>query len=161
MSIVAAGCPAVYCPLQDRAVSPAGTELRQSMEQAIQAPPDRVTSFLTAVGNALRKGQESEGVLLSVDTYTRMAEFVSMLPSDIPLPEIVVESGDQIGLDWHRGARRVLALTINETSFIGYSALLGHEPIYGRAPFAGTVPETVAHLLRRVLENDSAPSSAA
>jgi hypothetical protein len=31
-----------------------------------------------------------------------------------------------------------------------YAALIGAEPVHGRAPFAGVLPETLSFLLRRI-----------
>lgn len=133
-------------------MSAVGVALRASMQQAIAPPPDdnRTDVILQRIAAALRKGQTDEGVLVSLAPYTRMFEFLTVLPRFVGVPEIVVESDHQIALDWDLGARRQLSLTINETTYVGYAALLGHEPIHGRAPFAGSVPETVAHLLQRL-----------
>jgi len=68
----------------------------------------------------------------------------------VPPPEIVVESESEIGLDWHEGHRRVLTLTVDGTPYLGFAALSGDEPLHGRAPFAGTLPETLAYLFRRL-----------
>ncbi len=152
MSIVASGSSASYSPVQDRAISEVGAALRASMQQAIASPPNdnRTDIILQRIAAALRAGHANEGVFVSIVPYTRMFELLTLLPRSIDVPEIVVESENQIALDWDLGARQQLSLTINGTTFIGYAALIGHEPIHGRAPFAGTVPETVAHLLQRL-----------
>ncbi len=156
MTVMAVGCTNVYSPLQDRAVSDAGTALRESLESAIDSPPsERLADMVNAIGAALRHGYETEAVLVDIDAYGRMIEFLSVLPSSVPLPGIVVESATQIGLDWDQGARRTLSVTVTETPYLGYAALLGHEPLYGRVPFAGQVPETVEHLLRRIFPTSS------
>jgi hypothetical protein len=160
VSTIAAVCSASYSPIQDRAISQAGCDLRDSIQRA-SAPPTgepRINEILRLVAQALRQGQKDEGALVSIDRYRQMIEFLQVLPQEVPVPEIVVESDNQIGLDWDRGRRRIVALTLNETGYIGYSALVGHEAIHGRAPFAGYMPETVSHLLQRLLS--AADSSA-
>jgi hypothetical protein len=153
MSITTGCSIGTYSALQDRALGPDGTELRNSIEAAIAPPrPPRTLELLEKIGAALRKGKETEGVMVAVEPFGRMVELLTVLPADIPLPNLVVESESEIGLDWELNARRVLTVTVNPTPFIGYAALLGHEPVYGRVPFAGQIPETVAFLLRRVYQ---------
>jgi hypothetical protein len=151
MSVVAAGLSTSYSPVQDRALSPVGGDLRASMQRAINNPEtdNRTSTILQRVASALKNGRDEEAVLVSLDAYTHMFEFLTLLPRHVPIPEIVVESEHQIGLDWEREHQQ-LALTINETTYIGFSALLGYEPVYGRTPFAGSVPETIAFLLQRL-----------
>jgi hypothetical protein len=159
MSFVVASCPGgIYSPSQDTALSPAGKELRDSIEIALnprsETPEDDVTALLTRVGAALKKGSDSEGVLIDVEPFGRMFDLLRTLPRKIPLPDIVVESEHEIGLDWGRGPRQVLSLTIDETPFIGFAALIGHEPIHGRALFAGNLPEILAHLFSRLYSSE-------
>jgi len=157
MSLALSACPhSVYAPAQDRAVGPDGAELRDSIERAV-APPepsDRTTAILLRVTAALKKGTDLEGVFVNASSFGRMCDLLSALPLDLPLPEIVVESGNALGLDWQNGRRRVISLTVDETPFIGFAALIGHETHHGRAPFAGDPPTTITDLLRRVYPTD-------
>jgi len=104
---------------------------------------------------ALKKGTDVEGVLVKAESFGRLCDVLGAIPSDAPLPEIVIESEDEIGLDWQSGSRRVLSLTIDGSPFIGFAALIGHETHHGRAPFAGDLPKTLTDLLRRVHPIDS------
>ena len=130
--------------VQDRALGADSAELRESIEEAA-APPladERTEEILTRVSAALKRGMEDEGVFLCVSTFGRVYDLLRALPLDVPIPEIVVESERVIGLDWQEGARRVLTVTVNDTSFLGFAALFGHEPLHGRMPFDGAIPET-------------------
>ena len=76
--------------------------------------------------------------------------FLTTLPAELPLPVVVVESEDEIGLDWDEGTEIVVSLTIDDSDRIGFAALLGREPLYGRAEFSDGLPETVRYLLARL-----------
>lgn len=157
MNAVAGSPTALYCAAQDHALSSAGDELRDSLEAALEPPrPTGTAEMLERISRALKKGTETEGVLVNVEAFGRLAEFLAVLPADVPLPAVVVESENQIGIDWDEGARRVLTVTVNTSPYVGYAALIGHEPLHGRVPFAGQIPQTVAYLLSRLY-----PASAA
>src|SRR5262245_40550316 len=114
MSLALSGIPTgVHAPAQDRALGPDGAELRESIEEAV-APPrltHRTFTMLENVRAARRKGTDREGVLLNAECFGRMFDVLRVIPSDIPLPGIVVESDDAIGLDWQNGRRQVVSLT--------------------------------------------------
>jgi hypothetical protein len=72
------------------------------------------------------------------------------LPGDVRLPDVVVESDGEIGLDWDIGQRSVLSVIVGEGSMLRYAALIGPEPLHGRVPFAGVLPATLSFILRRI-----------
>jgi hypothetical protein len=161
MSIAMASCPSgLYSPCQDNALSNAGAELRDSIQSALTLPHDEradaTASLLTRISVALRKGVEFEGILVDVEPFGRLFDLLRVLPVRIPMPEIVVESGREIGLDWTEGSRRVLTLTVDHTPYVAFAALFGHEPIHGRVPFAGSIPPTLAYLFSRLYPTDPA-----
>ena len=75
---------------------------------------------------------------------------MTTLPAEMPLPVVIVESEDEIGLDWDEGAERVVSLTIDDSDRIGFAAHFGREPLYGRAELGDGLPEAVRHLLARL-----------
>ena len=161
MSLAMAACPSgLYSPSDDTALSKSSAELRGSLETALlpprESPASSTIALLERTGAALRKGSEIEGVLVNVEPFGHMFDLLRVLPGDIPLPEIVVESDREIGLDWTEGSRRVLSLTIDETPFIGFAALIGHESTHGRTLFAGSLPKILAHCFSRLYPNEPA-----
>jgi hypothetical protein len=152
MTVAVSSCPVgLYAPAQDNSVSPAGDELRSGLVGALVPPrPSRTTLLFEKINAALRKGTATEGVLVKVEPFGRMCDVLAALPEDVPLPDIVVESASAIGLDWTEGPRRALTLTIDESPYIGVAALLGHEPLHGRMPFTGALPQTLDYLFHRL-----------
>ena len=141
----------------DRSLGPAAGSLRKSIENAIAGSEhawstgfDRGPEIYAGVSAALHKAGAARGMFVSPDAFSRTIEFLNSLPDDIPLPAVVVESENEIGLDWDEGSRRVVSLTIRDTPMVGYAALFGAEPMHGRTPFAGELPETLRFLLARL-----------
>jgi hypothetical protein len=95
--------------------------------------------LLDRISSALRKGTTEEGVFVKIEPFRRTCELLAVLPSDVPPPEIVVES-----------ERSVLTVTVDDTSNLGFAALFGRDPLHGKIDFAGTLPETLAYLIKRV-----------
>lgn len=72
------------------------------------------------------------------------------LPSELPLPVVVVESEEEIGLDWDEDNQRVVSLTIDNSDHVGFSALFGREPIYGKVACVDELPQTLHDILARL-----------
>jgi hypothetical protein len=129
--------------------------LRESIANALAQPRKDETALMRRISAALSAGADVEGVYVGVESLSRMIDVLGTLPSHIPLPEIVVESSCAIGLDWSQGRRQVLTLTVDDTPYVGFAALFGHEPIHGRVPFAGSLPKTLAYLFERLYPTES------
>ena len=89
-------------------------------------------------------------VPVSVETFERARRFAWMVPARTPVPDVLVEEDGEIVFDWQEARDRVLSVVVKKTPFLGYAALIGAEPLYGRVPFTGTLPETVLHVLARL-----------
>jgi hypothetical protein len=102
--------------------------------------------------SALTKAYEQDGTLISAETFQRAIAILELLPPDIPVPEIVVENDAELGLDWDEGVGQVLSLTVRETPFVGFAAMFGLEPLYGRVAVVSEIPKILEFLLRRLYQ---------
>ena|SRR5882762_2101243 len=136
----------------DRSQGPAGTALRQSIEEALATRDweGRGLNIYRRLSAALHRASEEEGTHTSPEAVRRALDLLTALPVTIPLPQVVVESESEIGLDWDEGSRRVVSLTVRENPIVGYAAFFGAEPLYGRVPFLGELPPTLRFLLARL-----------
>lgn len=152
MSAAAVALPPIYSRLNDRSVGDDGSVLREALNrsESVGANDRRGEDIYSRLEAALLKAEAEDGTLVSFQTFRRALDFISMLPPDIPVPEIVVENGSELGLDWDEGAGQVLSLTIRDTPFVGFAALFGLEPMYGRLALVSGLPEILAFLLRRL-----------
>ena len=141
----------VYSPATDRALGDTGIALRESIVRALAGSnsDDRSTEIYRRVSAALQMAAKEQS-FTSPEAVGRTFEILNVLPRSIPLPEVVVESEDAIGLDWDEGPHRVVSLTVDDTPMVGFAAFFGAEPLYGKMPFTGEIPETLRFLLQRL-----------
>ena len=141
-----------YSPAEDRSLGPTGTALRELLIEGERAGStvDRGDEIYKRVSSALHQASETDGTLVHPDAFSRALELLTVLPREVPLPEVVVESENEIGLDWDRGRRQVLSLTVRDTPMIGFAGLFGEEPLHGRMGFAREMPPTLRFLLTRL-----------
>ena len=144
--------PAVYSAATDRSLGEAGVALRESMVKALASRDidDRGDEIYRRVSAALHRASREDGTFTSPEAVGRALDILALLPPSIPLPQVVVESENDIGLDWDEGSRRVVSLTVRENPMVGFAAFFGEEPLYGRMPFVGEIPETLRFLLARL-----------
>lgn len=142
--------PLLNRPADDRSLGITGDVLRSEVAEAMSPPDDRGAEIYSRLERSLNRAREEDGTLVSPEAFGRTLELLSMLPRWIPLPDIVVESEREIGLDWDEGARRSLTFTVRDTPLVGFSALFGVEPMYGRVTVAGEIPEPLRFLLARL-----------
>lgn len=148
MSVASVG---VYSPMADRAVGEAGLALGKSLVQALagSGSDDRTADIHQRVSKALQAAQ-TENAFSSPHAIARTFEILNALPRSMPLPDVVVEAEDAIGLDWDEGRHRVVSLTVGDTPMVGFAALFGTEPMYGKMAFFGEIPTTLRYLFRRL-----------
>lgn len=149
--------PAFYSHGHDRSIGDAGETIRRSVGVAMEGTTDRGDQIYSRVAGALRKAEQHEGLLTSPKAFGRTLEFLNALPAETPLPEVVVESETEIGLDWDEGSDRILSLTVRDTPMIGFAALFSGEPLYGRMRCAEEIPETLRFLLARLFPERRVP----
>ena len=124
----------------DRSLSVEGNDLRFYLSEAVAAPVREVES-IEALSTALSVAFGQDSLVVSQLSVNRALWFLRSLPLNIPIPTVVVESETEIGLDWDAGTRRVLSVTVDESSRIGYAALIGNDSNYGRLEFVEGIQE--------------------
>jgi hypothetical protein len=151
-----------YMPPLDQAVSGAANILREILTKApvTRSSNDRRTetgeeTVISAVSDARRHGIRVSDIAVRI-----ASALIWALPQHVPLPTIVVEEDGDVALDWNESSDRTLTVSIKENGYLGYSALVGLRPDYGRAPFAGSIPDTVLFNLLRVYPVPASPRRA-
>ena len=136
---------------EDRALGPEAEGLREMLDEAVApAIDDRRREVLCRLLEALAHASVSDGTTVSFSVFTKTREFIMSLPTELPLPSVVVESEDEIGLDWDEDHQRVISLTVDNSNQIGFSALFGQEPLYGRVECVDGLSETLRYVLARL-----------
>ena len=139
-----------YLP-EDRSLGIEGEGLRDLLHEAV-APTstERASKTLSRLVEALKQAEDSDGTVVSFSAFYKTLQFMISLPTELPLPIVVVESDEEIGLDWDEDPQRVVSLTIDNSDRIGFSALFGREPIYGTVDYIHGLPETLQYVLARL-----------
>ena len=152
MALAAVMSPAAYLavsPSCDSSMGSIGFALREAIERAEEPALDRTPEMVRRVSEALMTASVEHGLLVDRDVVAKVFAFLEGLPSSIELPGVVVESGNEVGLDWDFANDAVVSVTIDSTQRLGYSAVIGSEAAYGYVPLCTGLPEVVQGLVRR------------
>ncbi|MBE2286546.1 MAG: hypothetical protein IAE77_24020 [Prosthecobacter sp.] len=85
------------------------------------------------------------------------AEFIKVLPSGVPLPELAPEPDGAISLDWIVSKRRVFSVSIGTSARLSFSWLDGADSGYAVARFDGMqVPQRILEGISAILGHENA-----
>ena len=150
MSFSAASPWPTYLP-EDRSLGTEAENVRELLEEATApAGDDRSSEIVSRLLEALTQAENSDGTTVSFSVFNKTLDFMMSLPIELPLPTVVVESGDEIGLDWDEDPQRVVSLTIDNSDWVGFSALFGREPLYGTVEYIAELTQTLRYVLARL-----------
>lgn len=143
-----------YMPILDRAVSATAETLRDVLVGKASPSSSSWTEQRTergeqAVLEAVWDGRR-RGISISQRAIDIASALFWALPEHVPQPEVVVEDDGEIAFDWNQGSEWALTVSVSENGYLGYAGLAGLKSDYGRAPFAGSIPENVLFNLLRV-----------
>ena len=145
--------PIVEALVDLQASVPGDHEMFKDLADELNAEPasdDRRGEILSRLFDALAQAGGSDRTNVSGSAFIKTWDFMRSLPTELPLPAVVVESEDEIGLDWDEDHQRIVSLTIDHSDQIGFSALVGREPHYGRVDCIDGLPETLRYVLARL-----------
>jgi hypothetical protein len=120
--------------------------------QSLGLGADRALEELFAVARECRSSNwDGYGAPpIGPEALTHACRFLSALPLGIPGPSVGAEPDGHVTLEWHRGPRRTLSLSISPQGDLHYAALLGPSKAYGTEPFLGETPSRILQLIRQV-----------
>lgn len=97
-------------------------------------------------------GAENCGISVKPSCLYHALRLAQAWPTEWPTPDVVVEPDGDIAFDWNLAPRRVLTVAVGTDGRAGFSALIGHEPVFGKVLLTGGVPKDVAYLMGKLLE---------
>jgi len=77
-------------------------------------------------------------------------DFLKLLPTTVPLPEISVDPDGEISLTWQREPRLVFSVSISKDGVLSYAGLFGRSKTHGVEDFIQTIPKTITDNLQRL-----------
>ena len=84
------------------------------------------------------------------DALRNAYRFLELLPLGFPAPSIGAEPDGHLTLEWHRGARRTLSVSVSPDGDLHYAALIGPNQVYGTETFVDEIPDTIIALIWRI-----------
>ncbi|MGH7961141.1 MAG: hypothetical protein ACRERD_04850 [Candidatus Binatia bacterium] len=149
-----------FTPWADHALSGEAQVLRGLIGEAAQF------SESIAVGEPKRTAQEAlyaayaaaqaedwndEGsVRVEPSAYIYASQFLRLLPSTIPIPEISADRDGEILCEWDFGRRRVFSVSVGKDGTLTYAALIGYTKTHGTEHLREALPVVIADCLARL-----------
>jgi hypothetical protein len=87
---------------------------------------------------------------ISHETYLNAYRFLEALPPGIQIPSVGVEPDGHMTLEWHKGPRQTISISVSPDGFLYFSALMGLRKTNGSEPFFGDVPKIILDLIGKV-----------
>ncbi len=147
--------------LADRALSGEASELRKLTRNA--------TGFSEsmALGETKRLAQEALYVAWleaqtddwdhagarksQLSTLDYADQFLQLLPSNVLLPEVNIDTDGEVLFEWDYGPRRILTVSVGRDGTLSFSGLFGHtDKIHGTTQLFENIPMVIADCLERL-----------
>ena len=136
---------------EDRSLGTEAQDLREVLEAAAAPIRDhRWGEIYSCLLEAAQRAKDRDGIAVSARVFEKTRSFIESLPTELPLPMVVVESEEEIGLDWDEDPQRIVSLTVDNSDRVGFSALFGRDPVYGTVECIAGLPETLLYVLARL-----------
>jgi hypothetical protein len=84
------------------------------------------------------------------ESCLKAIQFSDLLPMDIPLPEIEVDTDGEIRFEWYRSPRQVLSVAVGGDGALAYAGLFGASKTHGTEYISDELPTTILDSIRRV-----------
>ena len=95
-------------------------------------------------------GQDARPV--SVAAYVHARDFLEILPSAFPTPDVSADPDGEIAFDWIVNRLRMFAISFGADAQLAYSGLLDGSSFFGTEPISERFPAAIGDFLRRLYE---------
>jgi len=147
--------------LTDRALSAEASELRKLTREATEF------SESMALGETKRLAQEALYVAWleaqtddwdhagsrrsEPSTLDYADQFLQLLPSNVLLPEVCVDTDGEVLFEWDYGPRQILTVSVGRDGTLSFAGLFGHtDRIHGTKQLFEDIPMVIADCLERL-----------
>ena len=87
---------------------------------------------------------------ITENTFEEARKIIELLPTSIPMPEILAEPGGEIGFEWRKGQKLIFVISVEGKYRINYAGIFGSNKIHGSEYFGEMLPSVVIENLRRL-----------
>ncbi len=93
-------------------------------------------------------------------TYAYASQFLDLLPSSVPIPEIAVDRDGEMYFEWYRGPRLVFTVCVGRDGTLTYAGLFGYNKSHGVELLGETLPRIISTNIERVSSTSASGSRA-
>lgn len=94
-------------------------------------------------------GQDAEAV--SKEVYLEAREFLRLLPTTLPVPEIVPEPTGEIAMEWYKDPGHVFVASVSGGGVITFAGLFGpRNTLHGTVAFEDSLPQIIIESVRQI-----------
>ena len=83
-------------------------------------------------------------------TYEYASQLLRMLPPNMPVPDIAIDTDGEILFEWDRGPRYVFSVSVGRDGTLTFAGLFGYSKIHGTDHIHEALPLVIAHSLQRI-----------
>ena len=152
-------------PWVDRGLSNEATVLRDLTITLVEFPrsvalgePKRVAQeALDAVCIAAQEDDLDRmgSARVEPSTYAYASQFLRILPANIPVPDISVDTDGEILFEWDSGPRHIFSVSVGRDGTLTFAGLFGHSKIHGTEQLREALPLVIGHSLQRLSSQPS------
>ena len=102
-----------------------------------------------------------DAIPISKLTFLEAVKLAELLPSDLPLPEVIPEPTGEIAFEWYKGKKHVFVISVGGNNSISYAGLFGeYSRTHGSEYFSDELPQLVIdNVLRLMGDKSNVPKS--
>ena len=149
-----------FAPWADRALSEEAGVLRRLINEASEFPesitvgePKRTAQEALDAAYATAQVDDWDGegsARVEPSTYVYASQFLRLLPSTIPVPDIAADADGEILFEWDLGCRRVFSVSVGRDGTLTFAALFGHTKTHGTEHLHEALPLVISACLERL-----------
>lgn len=88
---------------------------------------------------------------ITKDAYLEAKQFLKLLPTVFPKPDVVPEPRGEIAMEWYKGKGRVFVISFGGNGVITFAGMFGHNAtLHGSESFEDFIPPIVIEGIRRL-----------
>lgn len=82
--------------------------------------------------------------------YIKAKQFLELLPTSIPMPEIAVDPDGDISFEWYCGTNNLFSVSVSGTEELTYAGIFGINKVHGVEYFGDHIPRFILINLQRL-----------
>lgn len=147
-------------PWVDRGLSPEARALRKLTIGVVEfrgsvalGEPKRVAQEALDAAYLRAQAENWDGMgsaRVEPSTYAYATQFLQILPTNLPVPDIAVDTDGEILFEWDRGPRQIFSVSVGRDGTLTFAGLFGHAKIHGAEHLREALPVVIAHSLQRI-----------